>query len=63
MYSDSRKAKLNSFAHHRAERLFSNLPALRAANEQQDPRTDRPDLRQLVIAGIRGFVPAAPVVA
>lgn len=59
MYSDSRKAKLSSFAHHRAERLFSNLPNLVGDKEQQDPRTDRPDLKELVIAGLRGFVPAA----
>ena len=63
MYSNSRKAKLNGFAHHRAERLFSTLPALRAANDQQDSRTDRPDLKQLVAAGIRGFVPAATALA
>ncbi len=63
MYSDSRKAKLNSFAHHRAERLFSNLPDRHNAKQPQGTRLDRPDLKQLVVAGIRGFVPAAQVCA
>jgi hypothetical protein len=69
MYSDSRKAQLNSFAHHRAALLFSTHLARRgdakqwsaAVHEGTEPTSAR-DLARRVIAGIHGFVPAVPAV-
>ena len=68
MYSDIRKAQLNSFAHHRAALLFSSHLARRgdakqwsaAVHEGTEP-ADK--LAQRVAAGIRGFVRATPSVA
>jgi hypothetical protein len=64
MYSDSHKAKLNSFAHHRATLLFSPLLSRRGDDRQwsvgsREGMESTADLAQRVIAGIRGFVPAA----
>ena len=71
MYGDSRKAQLNSFAHHRASLLFSSHLARRgdakqwsaAVHEGTEPTLPARDLAQRVVAGIRGFAPAAPAVA
>ncbi|MEO6014422.1 MAG: hypothetical protein ABIQ30_12675 [Devosia sp.] len=68
MYSDSRKAQLNSFAHYRATLLFSTHLAHRGVRQnwaatvhEGTEHTPPPlDLKQRVIAGIREFVPAAP---
>jgi hypothetical protein len=66
MYSDSRKAQHNSFAHHRAELLFSK-PTLSGQRRKQPALapTQGPtladhtqSLQQRVSAGILGFVPA-----
>src|SRR3954467_1622074 len=66
MYSDSRKAQLNSFAHHRATLLFSTHLArgvrqnwAATVHEGTEHAPPALDLKQRVIAGIRGFVPAA----
>jgi len=66
MYSDSRKAQRNSFAHHRAELVFSNrrlqldvgslAAAVRKVTQRDGPLTSR----ALVRAGIRGFVSSRP---
>jgi len=68
MHSDSRKAQLNSFAHHRAALLFSSHLARRgdakqwsaAVHEGTEPSAD---LTQRVIAGIRSFARAPVAVA
>ncbi len=64
MYTDSRKAQHNSFAHQRAELLFSEHPphgGLRkqvAASVEGETASDRTQsLRRRVSAGILGFVP------
>ena len=71
MHYDSRKAKLNSFAHHRAALLFSAHLAHRGArkdwsatvHEGTEPQAPAPDLKLRVIAGIRGFVPVSAPIA
>ncbi len=68
MYSDSRKAQHNSFAHQRAALLFSGPPADKtdpaawsAAVHQGADAADRLRLlRQRVAAGVRGYVPPTP---
>lgn len=67
MYSESRKAQHNSFAHHRAALLFSKITVTdqrrkdwSAASDQGDSPADRTQsLKRRVTAGILGFVPAA----
>lgn len=67
MYSDSRKAQYNSFAHHRARLLFTKMVAevggtdpwsasIHEGTERQDQVTT---LQQRVIAGVRGFSPSS----
>ncbi len=68
MDSDSRKAQRNSFAHHRAEVLFSIERAFagdaveRAAPAETGSAAIRAEARRRVRAGLLGFVPtsAAP---
>jgi hypothetical protein len=67
MYSDSRKAQRNSFAHHRAELLFSRHRAeigdarewAATVHEGTEPAAQQESLRQRLIVSLRGFVPAA----
>ena len=71
MYSDSRKAQYNSFAHHRARLLFTKLladkgdcdPWLATVHEGTEQQDQARPLRDRVIAGLRGFTPAALVAA
>lgn len=69
MHSDSRKARPNSFAHHRAKLLFSShlteagIPTNWSPTVHEGTEVAR-DLRDRVSAGILGFVRAAqPAVA
>jgi hypothetical protein len=60
MYSDSRKAQRNSFAHHRAELLFA--PLTRASDQRSAPGKGVADpslarLRSMVRSGLIGFEP------
>jgi hypothetical protein len=60
MYSDSRKALRNSFAHHRAELLFA--PFAQTSDQRSAPGTGVADpslarLRSIVRTGLIGFVP------
>ncbi|MEQ1902238.1 MAG: hypothetical protein ABL866_16075 [Devosia sp.] len=69
MYSDSRKAQRNSFAHHRAHLLFSHHAAQERAAELWSAEVHDSDdlparesglsLKQRVRAGLLGFIPAA----
>jgi len=64
MHRSSRKAQHNSFAHHRAALLFSNLPAEGDISANRPATADAPgestpELRERVGAGILGFVRAA----
>lgn len=66
MYSDSRKAQRNSFAHHRAQLLFSRHEAqagdLRewaaSIHEGTEPPDKSPSRLWTVGAGLLGFSPA-----
>lgn len=65
MYSDSRKAQRNSFAHHRAQLLFTHHRAhagdivewAAVVHEGTEPRST--SRKQQVIAGLLGFIPAS----
>lgn len=64
MYSDSRKAQRNSFAHHRAELLFSieqtfagDAPGPSARPQAESAPAGSDARRQRVRAGLLGFVP------
>lgn len=65
MYTDSRKAQRNSYAHHRAHMLFSKISPdqgrkpLFSAKDADGVETDLNSLAQRIRAGIVGFVPAA----
>ena len=67
MYNDSRKAQYNSFAHHRAQLLFTKLvpdkgdgdPWLATARKGSEGQDQSKALRDRVIAGLLGFTPAA----
>ncbi len=67
MYSDSRKAQHNSFAHHRADLLFTKPAIARplrqdapALFQKAAPASDLVDsFKARVRAGIRGFQPEA----
>jgi hypothetical protein len=71
MFSDSRKAQHNSFAHHRARLLFSRLLADKGdgnewsatVHEGAEPADKIMTLRQRVTAGVLGFRPSAQVAA
>jgi hypothetical protein len=64
MYSDSRKARHNSFAHHRAVLLFSDrllgagTPAAWSATAREGTE-NASELPEGVIAGLHGFVRSA----
>lgn len=58
MITDSRKAQRNTYAHHRANLLFSGLP--RRGSRRSTPAligTDLSSLTQRVRTGLIGFVP------
>jgi len=67
MYRDSRKAQHNSFAHHRAQLLFTKVVADKGEgnswsaviHEGTEPQDHAKALRDRVIAGLLGFTPAA----
>jgi hypothetical protein len=67
MYRDSHKAQRNSFAHHRAELLFSIERAL--AGDQPGTvasahdGTPLPEMRRRVRAGLLGFIPTGALPA
>ncbi len=70
MNSDSRKAQLSSFAHHRASLLFSTHLARRGDANQwsaavhegtEPPAVD--DLARRIVADIRGFIATTAVAA
>jgi hypothetical protein len=71
MYSDSRKAQRNSFAHHRAQLLFKRHDAqagdardwAATVHEGTDPADRLLSLTRQVRAGLLGFVPANAVAA
>jgi hypothetical protein len=71
MHSDSRKAQYNSFAHHRANLLFSRRPAEANASDRwaavaadgAEPQDRAKALRERVIAGVLGFKPSASAAA
>jgi hypothetical protein len=67
MFSDSRKAQRNSFAHHRADLLFAKLSIGQklgkkapASNRGETPELERA-FKARVSAGILGFLPASAV--
>jgi hypothetical protein len=71
MYSDSRKAQYNSFAHHRAQLLFSRLIADKAEgelwsatiHEGTEPLETSKTLPQRVVAGVLNVGPRPQVAA
>ncbi len=64
MYTDSRKAQRNSYAHHRAHMLFSKISPdqtrkpLSSGKDAEGVETDLTSLAQRIRAGIVGFAPA-----
>jgi hypothetical protein len=68
MYSDSRKAQRNSFAHHRAQLLFTHHRAhagdavewAATVHEGTELAPANLSRREQVIAGLLGFTPANP---
>ena len=70
MHSDSRKAQRNSFAHHRAELLFSierlfagDAVAWSASDHAVAGPVDRHADGQHVHPGLLGFVPMGPALS
>jgi hypothetical protein len=71
MYSDSRKAQRNSFAHHRARLLFSRHEAragdvrewAASIHEGTDPAEKSPSTSWTVGTGLLGFIPFRAVAA
>jgi len=71
MYSDSRKAQHNSFAHHRARLLFSRLLADKGdgglwsatLHEGSEPTEKIQTLHQRVTVGLLGFRSTAQISA
>ncbi|MEO6014510.1 MAG: hypothetical protein ABIQ30_13115 [Devosia sp.] len=71
MYSDSRKAQRNSFAHHRAQLLFTQQEAkaggtpewATTVHQGADPTEKLAALSRQIRAGLRGFVPASVAAA
>jgi hypothetical protein len=61
MYSESRKATRNSFAHHRAYLLFSPSPKSERDDIERRRVTDSSQRRAIVRNGLIGYIPAGGV--
>lgn len=59
MYTESRKAARNSFAHHRAYLLFSARPKGENDGLERRGPTDQSKRRAIVRNGLIGYIPAA----
>jgi hypothetical protein len=58
MYTESRKAARNSFAHHRAYLLFSPSPRGESDGIGRRGPTDQSKRRAIVRNGLIGYIPA-----